>query len=248
MSMEFGSGSLRPEDVLTILQSTPNVVKCSVTTHNLNLNDLESGLPDLVAPFMFLTSLKLETIFPEVMDIFNHISVPALQALDLIFSGRELVRRLRPILSQPAIRLCDLRIHIDRDKPREADFLQLLEMQSALENFELWEGVARPPHRYLPAPHPQPERWLPITLVEVFRPRQAQLIALGINVSSESFGVWLKIHTIDADERRTNLMKLVCRRSATRIYFCRTAKQDYFPYLPLRSNVTVRCGVLGGRA
>ncbi|KAF7333051.1 F-box domain-containing protein [Mycena venus] len=246
-SMEFGSGSLRPEDVLTILQFTPNVVKCSVTTHN----DLESVLPDVVAPFMFLTSLKLETIVPEVMNIFDHISVPALQVLDLssiLFSGRELVRRLRPILSQPAIRLRDLRIRIDGDKPREADFLQVLEMQSALENFELWEGslglliaICRRltlslsdgspvllPHlrSFSASPHIYPaaeitttfpvmldalvdalsSRWAAPSgsctrirdcglswsgamtddldnIVEAFRPRRAELIALGINMS-----------------------------------------------------------------
>ncbi|KAJ7838815.1 hypothetical protein B0H13DRAFT_2102725 [Mycena leptocephala] len=128
-----------PEQILAILQCTPNVVECTVAIHNES--ELHP-LPD-VAPLMFLTSLSFETGTTETMDIFDHISAPALQVLDfshILFSGRELVARLHPILSKPDCQLRELRIRIDGDKPREDDFIALLQTQPALEKFELVEG------------------------------------------------------------------------------------------------------------
>jgi hypothetical protein len=138
-SFESQSYHSMPEQILAILQCTPNVVECTVAIHNES--ELHP-LPD-VAPLMFLTSLSFETGTTETMDIFDHISAPALQVLDfshILFSGRELVARLHPILSKPDCQLRELRIRIDGDKPREDDFIALLQTQPALEKFELVEG------------------------------------------------------------------------------------------------------------
>ncbi|KAF7376639.1 hypothetical protein MSAN_00080700 [Mycena sanguinolenta] len=133
------SGSLLPEEFLTILQYTPNIVDCTVTLYNESESD---GLPD-VAQLAFLASLSLETLIPGALDVFDHISVLALRRLDLssiLFSGRVLVSRLHPFLSRPSCQLRELCIRIDGDKPREDHFIQLLETQPALERLDLVEG------------------------------------------------------------------------------------------------------------
>ncbi|KAJ7252077.1 hypothetical protein B0H12DRAFT_622747 [Mycena haematopus] len=133
------SGSILPEEFLTILQYTANIVNCAVTIYNESEPD---SLPN-VAQLALLTSLTLETHAPEVMDIFDHISIPALRVLDLsniLFSGRVLVSLLHGFLSRPDCQLRELFIRIDGDKPKENDFIQLLETQPALETFELIEG------------------------------------------------------------------------------------------------------------
>ncbi|KAJ6498726.1 hypothetical protein C8R45DRAFT_979650 [Mycena sanguinolenta] len=138
-ALQLPSGSLLPEEFLTILQYTPNIVDCTVTLYNESESD---RLPDM-AQLASLTSLSFETHIPEALDIFDHISVPALRRLDLsniLFSGRVLVSRLHPFLSRPSCQLHELCIRIDGDKPREDDFIQLLETQPALERFDLFEG------------------------------------------------------------------------------------------------------------
>ncbi|KAJ7824143.1 hypothetical protein B0H13DRAFT_2375650 [Mycena leptocephala] len=104
---------------ISILQYTPNIEKFAATIYNRG----SDRLPD-VSPLMFLASLTLGTQIPEVLDIFDNISVPALQVLDLsniLFSGRELVARLHTILSNPDCRLREL----------------IMETQPTLEKFEL---------------------------------------------------------------------------------------------------------------
>jgi hypothetical protein len=139
-SFESYSDYLRPDEFLAILQYTPNIEKCAATIYNR----ASDGLPD-VPPLMFLASLTLGTQIPEVLDIFDNISVPTLQVLDLsniLFSGRELVARLHPILSKPDCQLRELImiIQFDRFQPQEDDFIQLLQTQPALEKFELRTG------------------------------------------------------------------------------------------------------------
>ncbi|KAJ7314742.1 hypothetical protein DFH08DRAFT_894707 [Mycena albidolilacea] len=227
------------EELLTILQHTPNLVNCVVVIN------LESDHLPYVAPLAFLRSLSLETHIPRTLDILDHISVPALEVLNLaniFFGGRVLVSNLRRSLSQHNYRLRILYIRIDEDGPREEDFIQLLETQPTLEELYLTEGsldlliaVFRrlsdgspflPCLRDLacspPIPVPEittkfsatldalgnalatrwnapPESFAPIrhcnlvwyaevsedldNIVAAFRPRQAQLVALGINVS-----------------------------------------------------------------
>lgn len=139
-SFESYSNYLRPEEFLAILQYTPNIEKCAVTIYNR----ASDRLPD-VAPLMFLVSLSLQTQIPEVLDIFDNISVSALQVLDLsniLFSGHELVAHLQPILSRPDCQLRELimTIHCDLLQPREDDFIQLLQTQPMLKKFELYTG------------------------------------------------------------------------------------------------------------
>lgn len=134
------SGDLSPETFLTILQHIPNIVNCSVVIYNQNESD---RLPDVAPQLVFLTSLSLESLIPDALDIFDHISVPALRVLNfssILFSGRVLVQHLQRILSNPDFQLHELSIRIDGDKPKEEDFIQLLEAQPTLEKFELVEG------------------------------------------------------------------------------------------------------------
>jgi hypothetical protein len=139
-SFESHYSYLQPEEFLAILQYTSNIVKCAITIYNRASNRLPN-----VAPLMFLTSLSLQTQIPEVLDIFDNISVPALQVLDLsniLFSGRELVARLHPILSRQDCQLRELIIIVRSDllQPREDDFIQILQTQPTLEKFELCNG------------------------------------------------------------------------------------------------------------
>ncbi|KAJ7862088.1 hypothetical protein B0H13DRAFT_2072297 [Mycena leptocephala] len=132
--------SLSPEEFLTILQYIPNIVKCKIA-----LSKPQSDRLPHVTPLMFLTSLSLITGAPKALDIFDHISVPALQILDLsgiFFSGRELVARLHPILSKSDCRLRELImvIRFDLFQAREDDFIQLLQTQPMLEKLELHYG------------------------------------------------------------------------------------------------------------
>ncbi|KAK7035935.1 hypothetical protein R3P38DRAFT_610643 [Favolaschia claudopus] len=132
------SGGMDYRDFLTILQHTPNLVECDAAIYG----DSERPLPD-VPPLTSLTSLALEMSDVEAMGLFSHITLPALQIFDLsrvLFSGRKLVERLRPFLSNPDCRLRELVIRIDGDRPEEADFIQLLEAQPSLEKLDLCEG------------------------------------------------------------------------------------------------------------
>ncbi|KAJ6578678.1 hypothetical protein DFH09DRAFT_1148072 [Mycena vulgaris] len=138
-SFKSDSGVLSPEGFLDILQCIPNIVECAVSIHNGTELD---RLPD-VPPCMFLTSFSLSTHLTKVMDILDHISVPALQVLDLreiLFSGRALLQPLHRFLYRLGCRLRELAIRIDGNKPQEEDFIQLLETQPELEQFELCEG------------------------------------------------------------------------------------------------------------
>ncbi|KAJ7818938.1 hypothetical protein B0H13DRAFT_2378617 [Mycena leptocephala] len=118
---------------LAILQYTPNIEKCAATIYNRG----SDRLPD-VSPLMFLASLTLGTQIPEVLVIFDNISVPALQVLDLsniLFSGRELVARLHPILSNPDCRLRELIMMVlipgGRFHPTSADTANAREIRTA---------------------------------------------------------------------------------------------------------------------
>jgi hypothetical protein len=139
-SFESYSDYLRPDEFLAILQYTPNIEKCAATIYNR----ASDRLPD-VPQLMFLTSMSLKTQIPEVLDIFDNISAPALQVLDLsniLFNGRELVARLHPILSKSDCQLRELTmiIQFDRFQPQEDNFIQLLQTQPTLEKFELRTG------------------------------------------------------------------------------------------------------------
>ncbi|KAJ7653745.1 hypothetical protein B0H17DRAFT_394635 [Mycena rosella] len=136
---ESNTGALKAEDFMTILQYTPNITKLGITIYN----DTEvDRLPD-VPPLMSLTSLSLCSSLLGSMDILEHLSLPALQILDLssiLFSGRELIPPLHRFLSQPGRRLRELAMRIDGDKPLEEDFILLLETQPTLQKFNLCEG------------------------------------------------------------------------------------------------------------
>jgi hypothetical protein len=131
-SFESYSDYLRPDEFLAILQYTPNIEKCAATIYNRG----SDRLPD-VSPLMFLASLTLGTQIPEVLDIFDNISVPALQVLDLsniLFSGRELVARLHTILSNPDCRLRELIMEVSipggRFHPTSADTANAREIRT----------------------------------------------------------------------------------------------------------------------
>ncbi|KAJ6578189.1 hypothetical protein B0H19DRAFT_1371139 [Mycena capillaripes] len=138
-SLESRSGALLPEEFIIILQHTPNITNCAITIYSESELD---RLPN-VAPLMSLTSLRMETNIPAVLDMFEIVSMPALQVLDLssiLFSGRALVPLMHRFLSKPDCQLRQLSIRIDGDKPREEDFIQLLEAQPTLEKFNIVEG------------------------------------------------------------------------------------------------------------
>ncbi|KAK7012671.1 hypothetical protein R3P38DRAFT_3017193, partial [Favolaschia claudopus] len=124
-------------DFLTILKHTPNLVECDTALFHYGHNT--RPLPD-VPPLTSLTSLALQMSDEEDMDTFSHITLPALQILDLsrvLFSG--LVERLRPFLSNPDCRIRELIIRIN-ERPEVEDFMQLLEAQPSLEKFDFREG------------------------------------------------------------------------------------------------------------
>ncbi|KAK7000681.1 hypothetical protein R3P38DRAFT_2560792 [Favolaschia claudopus] len=134
------SGGINSHDFLTILQHTPNLVECDAAVYHYG-HSIPS-LPDVPA-LTSLTSLVLGMSDVETMGTFSHITLPALQILDLsrvLFSGRELVELLRPFLSNPDCRLRELMIRLDEDPPEEEDFMQLLEAQPSLEKIDLCEG------------------------------------------------------------------------------------------------------------
>ncbi|KAJ7850379.1 hypothetical protein B0H14DRAFT_3137652 [Mycena olivaceomarginata] len=234
-SLDCAHPSLQ-EELLKILKHTPNLVNCAVAIN------LESNHLPYVAPLAFLRSLSLDTHIPQTLDILDHVSVPALEVLDLagiLFSGRILVSRLRRSLSQHNHRLRILHIRINQEVPRTEEFIRLLEIQPTLEDLHMTEGsldlliaVFRrlsDDSPFLPrlcdlacSPVPEitikfsatldalgnalatrwnapPESFAPIrhcnlvwyaevsedldNIIAAFRPRQAQLVALGINVS-----------------------------------------------------------------
>ncbi|KAJ7092435.1 hypothetical protein B0H15DRAFT_929887 [Mycena belliarum] len=135
---------LLPKDFLAILHHTANLVKCKVNIYNPDDSD-PSRLPD-VPPLRFLTALRLSAWERDATGILQHLSLPALQALDLseVPLG-EFVAPVQSILSKQGCQLRELAIWITGARLREAESLQLLETQPTLEKLDLRKGSA-----YLP--------------------------------------------------------------------------------------------------
>ncbi|KAJ7092427.1 hypothetical protein B0H15DRAFT_173888 [Mycena belliarum] len=140
-SFECSIYPLLPEDFLAILHRTPNLVKCRVNIYHRSESERLHDVP----PLRFLTALGISALGrdAEAMDILLHLSLPALQSLDLSkigFSSREVVPLVQSFLFKQECQLRELAIRIDGDNSREEDFLQLLETQPTLERFNLCRG------------------------------------------------------------------------------------------------------------
>ncbi|KAJ7832821.1 hypothetical protein B0H13DRAFT_2111857 [Mycena leptocephala] len=132
----FESDAQSAVECMDILRCTPNLVDCVLNIHFFT--DSEDLLD--VPPLTFLASLRISSYWWGVLDILHHITVPALQKLDLKGVAIRMDYYLPPLhrfLSKPECHLSELSIQLKEVDENVEEVIQLLETQPTLERLAL---------------------------------------------------------------------------------------------------------------